>query len=227
MTWNDVNALVLRLLARWWIVAIAILLGVGFAVWTTSSTADSYRTTTLLLISANRELEPSEQLRATDLLSNDMVMGTYADVLASPRVVREAMAAVSASADDWDGYEVRVVGEPDSNVLRMTVEGPNADAVEQLTTSVLVTGQQILGQAYAVFEIEPLSTGEPVAELVSLPWARTLVLGAVGGFAIGALVAVWVDSLIRYRRSAAAGVAGTAAGDRGNVASAVAPFQRQ
>lgn len=234
MSWNDVNALVFRLLKRWWIVLGITAIVVAGAGWRVSDTPEQYRTTTMIVVSPNPDLEPSEILRAHDLLSNEMVMGTYSDVLASPRVVNEAMQASSPTTGRWTGYEVSVVAEPDSNVMRLTVEGPDRDAVESLTKNVRDQGGLVLTQLFSIFVIESLSSAEPVAELVSLPLTKALVFALVLGLGLGSLIAVWFDSLVQYRNATPA-IAGLPRGatnvdrERARATSAptIAPLNRQ
>jgi capsular polysaccharide biosynthesis protein len=236
VTWNDINALVFRLLSRWWIVALITAIVVAGAAWRVSAADEQYRTSTLIVVSPNPDLEPSEMLRAYDLLSSDMVMGTYSDVLASPLVVNAAMRMVSPATGRWTGYEIAVVSEPDSNVMRLTVDGPNADAVEALTKSVRDQGSVVLTQLFSIFVIESLSNTEPDAELVSLPWTQAMAFALVLGLGFGSLVAVWFDSLVQYRRSAPA-VPGNTRGassvdrererERAASSSTIAPLNRQ
>lgn len=232
MTWNDINTLVYRLAHRWWIVALIVALVLAGAIWRVAAAEDTYRTTTLIVVSPNPDLEPSEILRAHDLLSNDMVMGTYADVLTSPLVVNDAMQSVSPSTGRWTGYDVSVVTEPDSNVMRLTVEGPDKDAVEALTKAVRDQGNVVMTRLFSIFVIESLSSAEPNAEHVSLPWTTALAFALILGLGLGTLVAVWFDSLMQYRGNAAAALGRGVSSvdrdrDRSATAPTIAPFNRQ
>lgn len=201
MTWNDVNAVILRVLRRWWIVLSVLVIVVGTTFWGLSESLDRYQTTTLMVVGPNIDLEPSEVLRVADLLGSNMVMSTYADVMASPRVVANGMVAVAPENEDWSDYDVRVVQEPDSNVLRMVVEGPDGEMTEALAAAVMAEGQATLGELFPIYSISPLSAGDPQAYLISLPWARTLGISGGIGLGLGVLLALWLDSLLLYRRS--------------------------
>lgn len=211
MTWNDVNAVILRVLRRWWIVLSIVVLVFGATFWGLSESLDRYEVTTLMVVGPNVDLEPSEVLRVADLLGSNMVMSTYADVMSSPKVVASGMADVDPTRSDWSEYDVRVVQEPDSNVLRMIVEGPDAATTEQLAAAVQANGQATLAELFPIYSISPLDAGEPQAYLISLPLTRTLGIAIVIGLGLGTLLALWFDSLLQYRQSSL-GVAGRGGG---------------
>ena len=200
MTWNDVNAVILRVLRRWWFVLSVVLVVLGASYWGLSGKLDQYETTTLMVVGPNVEMDPSEVLRVADLLSRNTVMATYADVMSSPRVVANGMVAVDPTRSEWSAYEVRVIQEPDSNVLRMIVSGSDPATTEALTAAVQTEGQAILGELFPIYSISPLDAGEPHAVLISPPWARTLGIAVGIGAGLGVLLALWFDSLMQYRQ---------------------------
>ncbi|HEX5164850.1 MAG TPA: Wzz/FepE/Etk N-terminal domain-containing protein [Thermomicrobiales bacterium] len=201
MTWNDVNAIILRVLRRWWIVLGIVAIVVGATFWGLSSSLDRYQSTTLMVVGPNVDMEPSEVLRVADLLGSNMVMSTYADVMSSPKVVASGMVEVDPARENWSDFEVRVVQEPDSNVLRMIVEGPDAATTASLAAAVQSNGQEALAELFPIYSISPLDAGAPQAYLISLPWVRTIGISVVIGLGLGVLLALWFDSLLAYRQS--------------------------
>ena len=200
MTWNDVNAVILRVLRRWWIVLSVLVVVLGATFWGLADSLDRYETTTLMVVGPNTDLEPSEVLRVSDLLGSNTVMATYSDVMASPRVVASGMVEVDPERADWADFEVRVVQEPDSNVLRMIVEGPDAAAVEGLAAAVKANGEATLSDLFPIYSITPLDAGEPQAYLISPPWVRTMGIAVVIGLGLGTLLALWFDSFMQFRQ---------------------------
>jgi capsular polysaccharide biosynthesis protein len=210
VTWNDVNAIVLRVLRRWWVVVSVLVLVVGASFWGLSGSLDRYETTTLMVVGPNANLEPSEVLRVADLVGRNMTMSTYADVMSSPKVVAAGMVATDPNRSDWADFEVRVVQEPDSNVLRMIVTGTDAQTTATLTAQVQASGQATLAELFPIYSISSLDAGAPQAYLISLPWMRTIGIAVVIGLGLGVLLALWLDSLLLFRQNsiAAAGRSG-------------------
>ena len=204
MTWNDINALVLRILHRWWIVTIIVFIVVGAAGWRLSSSPERYRTTTFMLINASPDLGPADYMRVVGMVQSDIVLATYSDVFSSPRVVGPAMADANVWPERWTDYDVTVVREPDSSVLRMIVEGPDPTLTTALTEAIRARGDAVLGELYPIYGIDLLSNGPPESELISLPWMRAVALAGVTGLGLGILVALWFDSLVAYRRASLA-----------------------
>lgn len=229
VTWNDVNAIILRVFRRWWIVLTILAIVVGATVWGLSENRDRYEVTTLLVVGPNIEMEPSEVLRVADLLNSSTVMSTYADVMSSPLVVAGGMVAVDPTRSDWADYEVRVVQEPDSNVLRMIVEGPDKATTEALSAAVQSEGETFLGGLFPIYSLSPLHSGNPQAYLISLPWFRTIGIAAGIGLSLGVLLALWFDSLLQYRRQsiAMAGRSGVASAPLPAIESQTAAFTRR
>jgi capsular polysaccharide biosynthesis protein len=202
VTWNDVNAIVLRVLRRWWIIVSVLVIVVGASFWGLSDSLDRYETTTLMVVGPNTEMEASEVLRVADLVGRNVVMATYADVMSSPKVVAAGMVAADPMRSDWADYEVKVVQEPDSNVLRMIVRGSDQTMTAELTAHVQSEGRATLAELFPIYSITSLDAGEPQAYLISLPWARTIGISVMIGLGLGVLLALWLDSLLAFRRTA-------------------------
>lgn len=219
MTWNDVNAVILRVLWRWWIVLGVVIIVAGAAFFGLSSGSDRYESTSLMVVGPNTDMDPSEVLRVADLLNRNMVMSTYADVMSSPKVVASGMVDTDPERSDWSQFEVRVVQEPDSNVLRMIVEGPDQETTAGLAANVMSNGQATMGDLFPIYSITPLDAGAPQAYAISLPWMRTMGIAVVIGLGLGVLLALWFDSLLQYRQnslgliSRAGGVGATSGAD--------------
>ncbi len=182
---------------------VVIILGIvmGLAVQQVLSSPDRYRSTALVVASPQRNLQGAEYLRALDLVSGAEVKATYADLFSSSLVVDPAMDAAGIDEDSRSEYRVRVTTEPESSILRIVTEGPDRQNVIALNEAVEASGTQVGGDLYPLFQITSLEAARGDAAVVSLSWFRALVLAGVIGLGLGVLVALWVDSLLQYRRS--------------------------
>jgi uncharacterized protein involved in exopolysaccharide biosynthesis len=198
----------LRLFLRryWWLILSAFAFGFGATAAFTSLRAPTYRATTTLVVGPNESLKtPREVVDSLNTLDRRSVVATFAK-LPSSRTVRErAQGQLQLNEAQLKPYDVRTVVVPDTNVLEVSVEGPNprmaaalADAVAQQTT-------QYTREFYDIYGMKVLDSAQEPTERVGPGLSRTLLVGAVLGLLIGVGVASIFDYLRRLKgRSGAA-----------------------
>jgi uncharacterized protein involved in exopolysaccharide biosynthesis len=190
----------------WWLILSAFAFGFGATAAFTSLRAPTYRATTTLVVGPNENLKtPREVVDSLNTLDRRSVVATFAK-LPSSRTVRErAQGQLQLNEVQLRPYEVRTVVVPDTNVLEVSVEGPDprlaatlADAVAQQTT-------QYTREFYDIFGMKVLDRAREPTERVGPGLSRTLLVGAVLGLLIGVGVASVFDYLRRLKgRSVAA-----------------------
>ena len=199
---EDAGSTLGRLLRRWWVIALVTLLVVGLASWWASSEPVRYRATAMMVLGPNPTLEQAELLRVADLINNKAVVATYTDVLGSPKVVDAAKGSLGLSASARDRYTARVTSEPDSNVIRITVEGPRRATVEQFAQAMQDSSLAATSELYPLYALTSLQSGGVFSTRASLSLPRTLLLAVVIGGGLGILAALWVDAVLSSRPSA-------------------------
>lgn len=201
------NPVKLFLRRHWWMILLAFAVGFGSTAFFTRMRAPAYRATTTLVIGPNENLKtPREVVDSLNTLDRRSVVATFAK-LPSSRTVRERAAAqLQLPEPQLAPYEVRTAVVPDTNVLEVSVEGPDprtaaalADAVAQQTT--LYTRE-----FYDIYGMKVLDRAREPTEPVGPGLSRTLLVGAV----LGLLIGVGAASLFDYLRRPA-GEAGAAA----------------
>jgi capsular polysaccharide biosynthesis protein len=197
---EDANALVFRLLRRWWMVALVALAVIAAASLWIADTPPRYRATSLLAVGPNIGLEQSALLHVSDLLNNPTVIATYADVLGSPLVVDQAKGIAEIPQSDLADYTAQVTSEPDSAVLRITVEGSDRTLVERFSDGMKTSSQKVSNEQYPIYTLNSLESGTAGAVEVNLSWLRTLVLAGAVGVGLGILAALWLDAALALRR---------------------------
>ncbi len=192
----------LRLFLRryWWLILSAFAFGFGATAAFTSLRAPTYRATTTLVVGPNESLKtPREVVDSLNTLDRRSVVATFAK-LPSSRTVRErAQGQLQLNEAQLKPYDVRTVVVPDTNVLEVSVEGPNprmaaalADAVAQQTT-------QYTREFYDIYGMKVLDSAQEPTERVGPGLSRTLLVGAVLGLLIGVGVASIFDYLRRLK----------------------------
>jgi len=202
----SLEALKLFLQRYWWLILLAFSIGFGSTAFFTSLRAPTYRATTTLVVGPNESLKtPREVVDSLNTLDRRSVVATFAK-LPSSRTVRErAQAQLQLNEAQLKPYEVRTVVVPDTNVLEVSVEGPDprlsaalADAVAQQTT-------QYTREFYDIYGMKVLDRAQEPTERVGPGLSRTLLVGALLGLLIGVGVASVFDYLRRLKgRSRAA-----------------------
>jgi capsular polysaccharide biosynthesis protein len=202
--YSETNSLLFRIVRRAWIVLLTLAIVVGVVSWMLYTAPTDYRTTVLLAVHPDPTLSSADMLRAQDLVSNSSLMFSYADVFNSPLIENQALEGSGIPAHRRSDYSARTTVEPDSSVLRVTVEGPDRDAVALLAQQVAQRGDEASREIFPLFQIRPLMDDDIRVTAVTLSWTRTLLLAAVVGLIVGVLAAFWLDSLLAYRARGAA-----------------------
>lgn len=218
---GDINLLLGRVVRRWWLIALITLLAVGAASWQAIPTQDRvqawlcinfrrdvscrqnitvnnrYRTISKFVLGANPSLPQSEFIRIIPLINSPITVGTAAEVLQSQLVASQAAGAAQIPVELRSNYVIRVTEEPSSSAFRITIEGPDPATTERLSAAMRETTQNAVDDWNPLFALRSLDVGDPRAEKVETPWLSTLVLTSVAGVALGGLVALWFDALVR------------------------------
>ena len=193
----SLEALKLFLRRYWWIILLAFAVGFGSTALFTSLRAPAYRATTTLVVGPNETLKtPREVVDSLNTLDRRSVVATFAK-LPSSRTVRErAQAQLQLSEEQLKPYEVRTAVVPDTNVLEVSVEGPDprvaasfADAVADQTTT-------YTREFYDIYGMKVLDRAKEPTERVGPALSRSLLTGGL----LGLLLGVGVASIFDYAR---------------------------
>jgi uncharacterized protein involved in exopolysaccharide biosynthesis len=195
----EAGSLVAKVLRRWWAVVLVVIIVMGLAGWQVATSPKRYRATAEMVISPNPGLSPADFQGTLDLLNNRTVSGTIADVIDSPAIVDPIFAELGLPTSGVDGYSVQAVNEPDSNAIRLLVEGPDRGPAIQLSTAVQARAQTVVAQQYPNMILTSLQAGEPKVAVANLSSIRALAIAGIVAVGLGVLVALWLDALFAYR----------------------------
>jgi len=130
------------------------------------------------------------------LSSNDgTLVNTYADMVASPRVVSDAATQIGMGSDERDRYDVAGVRTPDSNVVQLSVTGPNAARATELGGAVAAVSTDLFADLYRVVDIETIRTPRAQQTPVSTSPEQSATVAAVLGIVAGVALALLRDTL--------------------------------
>ncbi len=197
----SLEALKLFLRRYWWLILLAFAIGFGSAAFFTRRRPPAYRATTTLVVGPNESLKTTrEVVDSLNTLDRRSVVATFAR-LPSGRTVRErARQQLQLQEAQLEPYEVRTAVVPDTNVLEVSVEGPDPRTAAAFADAV---AEQTAGHArevYEIYAVKVLDRAQVPAEAVGPGLSRSLLVGAALGLLVGVGVASFFDYLRRRGR---------------------------
>ena len=192
----------------WWLILLAFAIGFGSAAFFSRRGPATYRATTTLVVGPNESLKTTrEVVDSLNTLDRRSVVATFARLPAGRTVRDRARQQLQLDEARLAPYEVRTAVVPDTNVLEVTVDGPDARTAAVFADAV---AEQTTGHAREVYEIygmKVLDRAQVPTEPVGPGLSRSLLVGAALGLLIGVGVASLFDYLRRRGRPRAAAAA--------------------
>lgn len=193
----------LNILRRgWWIVLLTLVTAVAIALIAASLSPKVFRTTARYVVSPNADLtDQTDLLRSLDTLDRRSVITTYAEVFASPRIRSEAVQSLNWPPEKIAGYEVSAVIVPDTNVITVSIEGSNAENVQNLAAAIGERATAFGQKLYFLYDITLLDPARVPTNPISPTPVRDAGVAAVLGLVAGAVLAILRgdESLLRER----------------------------
>lgn len=189
------------LLRRWWFILITLVVAVAATGVFTYMASPRYEATVRLVVSPSQDVvqDIHEQRASLDTLNKPIIANTYAEVAQSSSIVEAAWEQLDDPlAQDRDYRdEFEVVGSVlyDTNIIVLTVTGPDPVLVQQLATAISERTLDYVDGLYETYDLKLLDSAvlpeEPISPNVKLNFA----LGAVLGLGTGALFAFLAEYL--------------------------------
>jgi capsular polysaccharide biosynthesis protein len=134
-------------------------------------------------------LAPDDQIRATQALDQRTIIATVAALASMPVVTDVAV----TKADQ--GYDVRAVVLPNTNMLRVEVDGASPARAAAIANSVPAILSARTGTIFSLYGVRMVSPAAG-ADLVSPRMERIIAAGLVIGLIIG-LTLAWITTAVR------------------------------
>jgi uncharacterized protein involved in exopolysaccharide biosynthesis len=191
MTWQEpkTESTTMRLLLdRWWLVAGIALVGAIAAYWLSLLNPSVYQSVSMFVIATDDSIEdPGDVAAALGVLRNRQVTVTFAEILQSQTLLDRAVREVGATSP---GFESTGVVLPESNVVSLTVSGPEAEVVREVNEVIGTAAGEDLASLYPIYQALLLESAKtPSAPASPVPIRDALFGAAVGAF-LGLVAAV-------------------------------------
>ena len=181
---------------RWPIIVMATILAALVAWLVGTLQPKRYRASAFAaIVPLAEKLGTEEQIRATQALDQRTIVATVAALVSMPDVAGAAMTPADR------GYDLRAVVLPNTNVLRVEVDGENPQRAAAIANSVPTLLSARTGSLFGLYGVKVVSPAS-TADLIFPRMERILAAGLVIGLILGLTIA-WL--LTTMRRSAAAG----------------------
>src|SRR5688572_29379710 len=180
--------------SRWWLVLLAVAVALGASALATARQRPLYRASTSLVVAPTTDVDtPADILRTLETLERRSIIATFARIPGSQEAQR-AMAA-QLGLPNLDGWRVEGSVLPNTNILRIDAEGPDAALVAQVANAAAEATRQEARALYRIFTMRNLAEATPPARAALPDWRRNLLVAAAIGLLLGVLGAYGAERL--------------------------------
>lgn len=173
-----------------WIVAF-VLIAVCISLLISTITVPIYQASATFVIAPNKDLPSSRDVvSAFTALDTLDIFSTYADILSSVRVISEANKVVGLGDEELAGYGITTAMNPDSIILKLTVEGPDPKTAAYLANEMGKYGIQFINAYFSVFEIDFLDQAIAPGAPYKPRTYRDMAVAAGVGLVLGLLAVI-------------------------------------
>jgi capsular polysaccharide biosynthesis protein len=170
------------------VAAIALVGAIG-GYWLPQLNPAVYQSASTFVIATGDSIEDSDDVAAAlGVLRNRQITATFAEILQSETLLERAAKEIGSSSSDFESTGVVL---PESNVVSLTVSGPNADAVREVNQIIGAAGSEDLASLYPIYRAILLESAKTPSAPASPVPVRDALFGAVGAFLGIVLAVVW------------------------------------
>lgn len=183
---------------RWWVLLLVLAVCLAVAGFLTWRQEPVYRSSTrMVVVPGERIADDREYTDSLDTLDRRSVVATLSE-LAEARETRKA-AARRAGLDESQAqrYHVHAVVLPNTNIVRVDVEGPDPKAAEELANAAGAVMSEAAADLYRIYDMRVLERAVENDRPIHPDPRRNLTVAAVLGLLLGVVAAVGVDLALR------------------------------
>jgi diguanylate cyclase (GGDEF)-like protein len=173
----------------WWIILITSITFIAIVAIADYVIEPIYSITARFIIIPNANLiSESDLIQSLDTLDKRSVVLTYAEVLNSTLIYNNSLAALGKSIEDMLSYRHTAVAVPNTNIIELTVLGPDASLAAVLANTIGEQGIQYIQGLSSVFEIRFLDPAIPTTTPSRPQPIRDVTLAGLAGVFLGLII---------------------------------------
>jgi polysaccharide biosynthesis transport protein len=183
---------------RWWLALLVLITVLAGDAVVTYYSPRSYLARTSLVIGPSARVEPGQLVYSVDALGRSMVVGTFAGVLTTDLVRREALARVGLPPDQPNSdIEIKSAAVADSALVQVTAVARDPDLAAALANAVGEVGEVQMSRLYPIYDLSVVTHATPPLAWYRPDVTRNLSMGVLVGVLLAGAAACSYDSLTR------------------------------
>ena len=193
---NELDVIVRVFRKGWWIVPWMVLIAVAGVIVMSSIATPQYRTNARLVVVTDPSVvEGRDLIDSYEKLGEVSIVATFVEIANSARVREEVREDLGLTPEEMENYPSSAVVLPNTNVIQLSVSGPNPELVKQTADRVSENTIGYVSEKYKGYVLELLDTpGLPLS-----PYSPNLKRdGAIAvflGMVLGIFLAILYDLL--------------------------------
>ncbi len=174
----------------WWVVLLILAAALGTAFILTARQTPLYRSATTIAVAPSATIsDPNEVVRSLDTLERRTIIATLARIASTSDLIDQAAGAARMPVADARRHHVTGTVLPNTNLLRISVEGADRQRAADLANAAAVALGAATAKMYRVYELNVVARATPADEPFFPEPARNYAVALVAGLvaAAGAL----------------------------------------
>jgi diguanylate cyclase (GGDEF)-like protein len=184
----EINIYLRTLQRGWWIILLMMLGAMNFSLLVSYLTPPVYETSSRFVVSPNAAVYSNswDIVDSLDTLDRRSIINTYKELLASPAVYGTNAQIQSINSDIVASqYNISAVVVPDTNILKLTVQGPDPNGVVMVANAVGKEALDYINKLYSVYNFSILDEPELPTKPIRPEPLRNATLGLLVGAVLG------------------------------------------
>ena len=200
-TGSDLYLRALR--ARWWVIVVLVVASLATARVFTARQTPVYRAqASSAVIPSTQVKESADLLRSLETLERRTLVATFALLAGSRQTRHEATAVLGLDAGALAGYKVSASVAPNTNIIRVNVEGADSVRASEVANAVAQVTADRASELYRLYTLRALDPAIPAQAAAYPDGRRNTLVAAIIGLFLGLGGAVGLELLASLARRA-------------------------
>lgn len=181
---------------HWWLAALVLAAVLAVDIAFTVHTPRTYLARASLLIGPSANIDRGQLVYSVDALGRSMIVGTYANMLTTDTVRREALTRAGVSPDETDSaIEIKTAALAESALVQVSVVAAEPGVAAAVANAVGQVGEVRMSQFYPIYDLTVVTPAAPPTRIYQPDIARNLSLGLLVGALLATVSACMFDAL--------------------------------